>query len=323
VTFFADLPLSSIPLGDIAGPIVAGFYLLLFGATAFFSLPKERRPRFSFPALRASTGLTALAIIASLLWRAAADQPDGHLHLTILDVGAGDAVLIQSPTSRNVLVDGGPSSIALSDALGRRLPLFDRHLDWLVLTGTREEQIGGLTESITRFTPRNVLISGPPRLGPYRYLLDQLTEAEIPLYQAEPGHALDLSDGTKLEVFAVGDQGSILLLTYRNFRFLLPTGADPDLVMDRVLWSGFVPVTGILLVDGGNQDVNPPEWLSQLQPQLAVISVDAGNLRGLPSEEVLQSLGGITVLRTDIHGWIHLSTDGEGMWVEVERGSRD
>jgi competence protein ComEC len=321
VTFFADLPLSSIPLGDIAGPVVAGFYLLLFGITAFFSLPKERRPQFSFPALRASTGLTALAITASLLWRAAADQPNGHLHLTILDVGAGDAVLIQSPTGRYGLVDGGSSPIALSEALGRRLPLFDRKLDWLILSGTKEEQIGGLAESILRFPPRNVLTSGPPRLGAYRYLLDQLTEAEIPLVQAEAGHALDLGDDAKLEVFAVGDQGSILLLTYGNFRFLLPTGADPDLVMDRVLWSGFVPVTGILLADGGNQDVNPPEWLSQLQPQLAVISVDAGNLRDLPSEEVLRSLGGITFLRTDIHGWIHLETDGEGLWVEVERGT--
>jgi beta-lactamase superfamily II metal-dependent hydrolase len=56
-----------------------------------------------------------------------------------------------------------------------------------------------------------------------------------------------------------------------------------------------------------------------LQPQGAIISVDTGNLKSLPSEEVLQSLEGITVLRTDLHGWIHMETDGEGLWVEVER----
>jgi competence protein ComEC len=323
VTFFADLPLSSIPLGDIAGPVVAGFYLILFGITAFFSLPKERRPQISFPTIRASTGLMALAIAAVLFWRAAADQPDGRLHMTVLDVGYGDGVLIQSPTGRNVLIDGGPSSIALSDALGRRLPLFDRHLDWLVLTGTREEQIGSLAESIIRFQPRNVLVSGPPRLGPYHYLMDQLTDAEIPLVQAKPGHVLALGDGATLEVFAVSDQGTVLLLTLGNFRFLIPTGADPDLVMDVVLWRDVNQLTGVLLTDGGNAAVNPPEWLSQLQPQMAVISVDSGNLKGFPSEEVLQSLEGITILRTDLHGWIHLSTDGEKMWVEVERETRN
>jgi competence protein ComEC len=320
VTFFANLPLSSIPLGDIAGPAVAGFYLLLFGATAFFSLPQERRPQISFPTIRASTGLTALALAVTLCWHAGYDQPDGQLHVTVLDVGDGDAVLIQSPTGRNVLVDGGPSSIALSDALGRRLPLFDRQLDWLVITGTKEEHIGGLTESIPRFTPRNILISGPPRLGPYRYLIDQLTEAEIPLIQAEARHVLALGEGAILEVYAVGNQGAALLLTHGNFRFLIPTGADPDLVTDAVLWRELSQVTGVLLPDGGNAAVNPPEWLSQLQPQIVVISVDAGNLKGFPSEETLQSLEGITILRTDLHGWIHLETDGEGLWVEVERG---
>jgi beta-lactamase superfamily II metal-dependent hydrolase len=96
-------------------------------------------------------------------------------------------------------------------------------------------------------------------------------------------------------------------------------GADPDLVTDETLWNDIGSVTGVLLPDGGNETVNPPEWLACLQPQLVVISVDAGNLRGLPSEDMLRSLEGFTVLRTDLNGWIHLRTDGENLWVEVER----
>ena len=156
--------------------------------------------------------------------------------------------------------------------------------------------------------------------------MDQLTEAEIPLLQAEPGHALALGDGATLEVIAVGDQGAVLLLTHGNFRFLISTGADPDLVSDPLLWDDFAPPTGLLLPDGGNASVNTPEWLSQLQPQMAIISVDAGNLKGLPSQEVLQSLSGITILRTDLHGWIHLETDGRGCgwrWREELRIRKD
>jgi competence protein ComEC len=320
VTFFAELPLSSIPLGNVAGPAIVIFYLLLFGITAFLSLPEERKPTISLPALPVTTGLSALALCTVLIWRAAADRPDGLLHITILDVGEGDGVLLQSPSGRYALMDGGPSAIALSDALGQRLPLFDRHLDWLILTGTKEDQIGGLSESITRFAPEKVLISGPPRLGAYRYLVDQITETEIPMITAEVGHRLELGDEAMLEVFAIGDHGAVYLLTYGNFRFPLPLGADPDLVNNSLYWEEMESITGLLLADGGNTSVNPPDWLSKLNPQFAVISVDSGNLRGLPSQEVLQTLEGMTLLRTDLNGWIEIRTDGERMWVEVERG---
>jgi beta-lactamase superfamily II metal-dependent hydrolase len=162
-------------------------------------------------------------------------------------------------------------------------------------------------------------MNGPPRLGAYRYLIDQITEAEIPITTAVVGHRLELGDGALLEVFALGDQGAVYFLTYGNIRFLLPAGADPDLVSDPHLWNAIEPVTGLLLPDGGNASVNPPEWLSKLQPHFVVVSVDSGNLRGLPSQEVLQALEGITILRTDLNGWIEIRSDGESMWVEVER----
>ena len=136
---------------------------------------------------------------------------------------------------------------------------------------------------------------------------------------AEAGQTLDLGGEVTLSVSAVGDQGAVLLLTYGNFRFVLPSGADPDLVVDPSFWNTIGPVTGLLLPDGGNASVNPPEWLSELKPQLALVSVDAGNLRGLPSPEVLQFLDGIMILRTDLNGWIDIKTDGDRLWIEVER----
>jgi beta-lactamase superfamily II metal-dependent hydrolase len=51
-----------------------------------------------------------------------------------------------------------------------------------------------------------------------------------------------------------------------------------------------------------------------------VLSVAAGDPNGLPSQDVLDSLDGYSVLRTDRSGWITVITDGEKMRVEVERG---
>jgi beta-lactamase superfamily II metal-dependent hydrolase len=80
-------------------------------------------------------------------------------------------------------------------------------------------------------------------------------------------------------------------------------------------------VTAVLLADGGYVAVNPPEWLTRLQPWVALISVEAGNPRGLPSPETLRALAGTTILRTDLNGWIDLTSDGENLWAEVERVS--
>jgi beta-lactamase superfamily II metal-dependent hydrolase len=47
--------------------------------------------------------------------------------------------------------------------------------------------------------------------------------------------------------------------------------------------------------------------------------VSAGDYYGLPSAETMAALEGYNLLRTDHHGWIHITTDGQQMWVEAER----
>jgi beta-lactamase superfamily II metal-dependent hydrolase len=54
-----------------------------------------------------------------------------------------------------------------------------------------------------------------------------------------------------------------------------------------------------------------------------VISVNAGDLNHRPDKAALQALGGRSVLRTDRNGWIDVSTDGQQMWVSVERKPED
>jgi beta-lactamase superfamily II metal-dependent hydrolase len=54
-----------------------------------------------------------------------------------------------------------------------------------------------------------------------------------------------------------------------------------------------------------------------------VLSVAAGDPNGLPSQDVLDSLDGYSVLRTDRNGWITVITDGEKMRVEIERGQQE
>jgi competence protein ComEC len=62
-----------------------------------------------------------------------------------------------------------------------------------------------------------------------------------------------------------------------------------------------------------------PEFLAAVGPPVAVISVGADNRFGHPAPEVLARLVGRTVLRTDEHGAIEFTTDGQALWVKTER----
>jgi beta-lactamase superfamily II metal-dependent hydrolase len=49
----------------------------------------------------------------------------------------------------------------------------------------------------------------------------------------------------------------------------------------------------------------------------AGLSAAAQDASGLPSQETLDMLQGYTLLRTDLNGWVELTTDGKQVWVEV------
>jgi competence protein ComEC len=159
------------------------------------------------------------------------------------------------------------------------------------------------------------------RITRRRQLRQFLSQAAIAIDEAETGQVLDLGDGITLEVFASGKQGAVLLLSWENFRALLPLGMDAESLDTLQGDPGLRQVSVLLLADQGAAGVNPPEWLRRLDPQLVLLSVGANDSRGLPDPETLQALEGYPLLRTDMNGWIEVDTDGKQMWVEEESTS--
>ncbi|MEW6568500.1 MAG: ComEC/Rec2 family competence protein [Chloroflexota bacterium] len=324
VEFFARWRGASIALGPVTLPVIILLYLLLFGLTAWTSLPAERRRRIlpwiphSWRSVPIGVALAGLALAAVLVWTEAAARPDGRLHVTILDVGAGDATLIQTPTGRFVLIDGGSSPVTLAEALGRRMPPRARALDWLIVAGTDDDQLAGLVGLTERVTVHRVLLAGEPGGLPYQRLLQELGQRGIPLVPAQEGQRLDLGGGS-LDVLALGRRGAALRLIHGRFSLLLAPGADTEMIAQLQQQPGLMPATAVLLPDGGAARLNPAPWLRQLQPWVALLSLQAGDRRGLPDPETLDALIGTAVLRTDHNGWIELTSDGERLWVQVER----
>jgi competence protein ComEC len=316
VEFFNGFPHGVIVLGEFSLLFVVLFYALLLSLT----LARSRSQGVLRAVLVPSVIITALGVSVYLVWTAAFAVPDGQLHLTFLNVGSADAILIQTPSGRAVLVNGGESPSVLSDALGRRLSPFDRHLDWLVVAAPQESQVAALPPILDHFRVDNVLWAGNMEASYSAEAVTRwLTDNATPVTLAYAGAALDLGKGATLKTLAVSPRGAVLLVEWQGFRALLPVGMNLDTLTELENGEKVGTLSMLLLADSGFAPLSPPEWIAALRPRLAILSVAAGDPDGLPAQSVLDDLNGITLLRTDRNGWIDVSTDGAGMWVKVEK----
>lgn len=325
VELFDLLPHGVLVLGDFSLWLVILFYVALLTWTFFSHRIKKffSGEHADIPTPPVITVATVLIVLVIMIWRAAFTTPDGKLHITFLDVGSADAILIQSPGGRHILVNGGPSASMLSDGLGRRLPPLNRRLDWLIVASTQENQLSGLPRVVERITPANVLWTGNVEASFSARNLDEwFIEESIPIIKAETGSKLDLGEGATLQVLNVNSRGAVLLLEWNEFRALFPVGMNFTALEELGYGKNIEQISLLLLADSGYAPINPPEWIANPNPQLIVLSVAAGDKDGLPHESTLESIEEYAVLRTDHNGWIEVSTDGAEMWIEVEKQTK-
>ena len=106
-------------------------------------------------AIAAASGL-AVAGAAGVV----ASQPDGSLHMTVLDTGSAPAVLVQGSSGGVALIDGGSSPTALVQSIGRVLPLTTRRIDMVVLTGSEQIAAAGLAGLPGHYDVGTVVVPG-------------------------------------------------------------------------------------------------------------------------------------------------------------------
>ena len=145
---------------------------------------RSRVPRIA--ALAMAGALIALTVVV-------AHRPDGLVRVTVLDVGQGDGILVESGRGGRMVVDGGPDPTRLLIALDERLPPWDRRIDILVLTHPHEDHVAGLALLLQRYRVGRVYEPGMLGPGPgYRAWADifdgRRTPTRPPLHRrpAEP-----------------------------------------------------------------------------------------------------------------------------------------
>lgn len=275
----------------------------------------------------------SLLVIAVLVSVTAATMPDNNLHVSFLDVGEGDAILIQKG-NQQVLVDGGPSPQAITSRLGSKMPFWDRTIELVVLTHPHLDHLTGLVEILKRFQVKHALYPELDYESPlYDECLKLIDQKNIKRTVAHNHQQITLDDGIVITVLNppitaltrtesdIDNNSVVLRLRWGNVSFLLTADimkeAEWELIKQRVELSSTV----LKVAHHGSDTSTMQDFLAVVKPQLAVISVGEANRFGHPGPEVMvrlkDRLGPEKIYRTDQNGTIEFVTDGQRLWVRV------
>lgn len=240
----------------------------------------------------------ALAIISALVTLWPALRPaDGRLHVSVLDVGQGDAIVIEAPDGRTVLVDAGAGGPYRLDA-GERVVapfLWNRgilHLAAVVVTHPDLDHAGGMAAVRELFSVSDAW-DGAPERGAF---------------------ALGGALLTPLAAAAVGRNDAARVLRLELGRAAILLTSDIEGLGERALIDSGAPLHADVLKvpHHGSRTSSGPDFLAAVRPAVAVVSVGARNVYGHPDAGVLARLtaAGADLYRTDRDGAVLLETDG-------------
>jgi competence protein ComEC len=275
-----------------------------------------------------------LVIAALTITYVAATMPDGRLHVSFLDVGQGDAILLRQGTNQ-VLIDGGPSPQALMSELGREIPFWDRTIELVVLTHPHSDHLAGLVEVLNRYRVSEVIYPDLPyESDSYTEWLRLIDDKGTKVTFACAGQVISLGEAT-LEVLNpqdtlladtqsdIDNNSVVLRLERGQVSFLLTADIMQETELELVHDRADLHSTVLKVAHHGSDTSTSPEFLAVVDPQMAVISVGADNDYGHPSAEVVTRLaervGAENIYRTDQDGTVEFITDGAKLWVEKGR----
>ena len=260
-----------------------------------------------------------------------------NLKVKMLNVGQGDAVLIQT-LEQNVLID--TSDVDERDKLRQELYKADCYrLDKIILTHPHADHIGNAAWLIKNgiFSVRSIYDNGKASANTY-YIdyLKQCKEYNVPRYTAHAGDVIDLGGGATFTVLAsasgvknVNDDSIVGRLSYGNFAMIF-TG-DAEKPVENLLLDEDLDLSAVVLKAGhhSSKTSNGYDFVNAVKPTYVLISAGepttkrGGNTYGHPHSAALDNFltAGVqpaNIFWTFKNGTITIETDGSSVTVTPE-----
>jgi competence protein ComEC len=287
-------------------------------------------------AVRAS--LAALAVAVLVAGGVVAARPTSIARVSILDVGQGDAILVEGSHGGRLLIDGGPDPDRLLVELDRRIPPWDRRVDAVILSHPHEDHVAGLALLLDRYRVGRVFEPGMRGPGPgYAAWSRRLSElVTVPRQGLAAGDRLAVDEIDLRVLWPIrgqvpplppdGGTGinnvSVVLLGSVGGRRLLLMGDVEEDVDPSLLRSRLPHVDLLKVAHHGSRTATTEAFVEAVRPTVAVASAGAGNPYGHPAKATLDRLAatGARVLRTDRDGTVVVGFDAGALSVRSEGG---
>lgn len=264
-----------------------------------------------------------ISIAATIfLWVIVLSHQKKELTVSFLNVGQGDAIFIESPTGRQVLVDAGPDVSVLRE-LGSQMHWYDKSIDMLIATHPDRDHIAGFPYIIDRYNVSYFVEPGAQNENGVQDVLNQkVLDHHLTKIIARRGMVFDIGGGVTISILypdrdvshVPSNDGSIVMkLTYGEDSFIL-TGDAPTETEAKILSRDSKTIRAQVLKLGhhGSRTSTSPLFLQAIHPTYAIVSAGVNNRYGHPHQEVIDMVKkfGATIFTTQKSGTIRFRSDG-------------
>lgn len=319
----AAIPGASLSFAPGVGPALAALVIVTWVAWSFGT-----RHRAGEAAGRLALG-GAVWALGSLAATAVEPHVGSRLTLHFLNVGQGDAAVLETPRGHWILIDAGPADPRGNAGQRVILPFLRRHgvrhLDAVVLSHAHRDHVGGVAAILDGVAVDRVFEPGVLTADPgYSELLDQVLAAGVAWHPLRSGDRM-VVDGVTLEVVhpTAGwnrwgedlNEDSVVLVV-RSGPFAAAFPGDAGLPVEERVGSAIGKVDVLKVGHHGSRGATGAPWLARLNPRVAVVSSGI-NRYGHPAPETLERLSasGAAVWRTDTEGTVTIDVGDSVMRV--------
>ncbi len=264
-----------------------------------------------------------LILISILLFTALfSPKNKGVLKFTVMDVGQGDALFIESPTGVQIIVDGGPGNNLLKE-IPKVLPWYDRSVDMIFVTNPDSDHYEGFIKFLDKYSVEAIVESGTTNsYSAFGVFQEKIKEKDISKTLARRGQIIDIGGGAYLQILfpdrnveqVSPNTGSIVMkLIYGDTSVLLQGDSVASIEQYLLEIDGDYLKSDILKVGHhGSKTSSVKEYVEKVSPKYAVISAGLDNSYGHPHNEVVETLSDLKIktITTCNNGAIHFESDG-------------
>lgn len=276
-------------------------------------------------------------IFTLLIWVIALVPAKRELTVTVMDVGEGLCVVVNTPDNKTMIMDCGTSGRAPNSEVGVNtvLPYLTKngetHLDLALLSHPHSDHMCGFPSLFRSLRPDIVISSGSGEDNPqYRSFTRAVTTSHSTYRIARDGQTIRLGNDVIIQLLVpnadsqnstVNERCIIVRLVYKSTAFILTGDADSEEELSILSQHKSLRAQVLQVGHHGSATSTSTSWLAAIRPQIAVVSCGRNNIYGHPSPSTVSRIHsiGARFYRTDRDGAVVFRSDGSTIVVSPTR----